>query len=113
VIDVEVAGIPLVLRGQPAVQAIIRDVTDRRRAREENRKAQQALQENEQRYRELFENANDIIYTHDLAGNFTSLNRSGEKITGYSREEAMKMNIVDVLAPEYLITAPRDDRSKN
>ncbi len=36
----------------------------------ENRKAQKALQENEERYRELFENANDIIYTHDLAGKF-------------------------------------------
>jgi PAS domain S-box-containing protein len=105
VIDVEVAGIPFVFRGQPAVQAIIRDVTDRRRGREENQQAQKALQENEERYRELFENANDIIYTHDLAGNFTSLNRSGEKITGYPREEAMRMNIVDVLAPEYVATA--------
>ncbi len=71
----------------------------------ENRKAQKALQENEARYRELFENANDIIYTHDLAGNFTSLNRSGERITGYSREEATLMNIVDVLAPEYVAVA--------
>lgn len=105
VIDVEVAGIPFVFRGQPAVQAIIRDITDKRRGREENRKAQKALQENEERYRELFENANDIIYTHDLAGNFTSLNRSGEKITGYPREEAARMNIADVLAPEYVVTA--------
>jgi PAS domain S-box-containing protein len=71
----------------------------------ENRKAQNALQENEERYRELFETANDIIYTHDLSGNFTSLNRSGEKITGYSREEAIRMNIADVLAPEYLALA--------
>jgi PAS domain S-box-containing protein len=53
-------------------------------------------------YRELFENANDIIYTHDLQGNFTSLNRSGERITGYSREEAARMNVGDVIAPEYL-----------
>jgi PAS domain S-box-containing protein len=53
-------------------------------------------------YRELFENANDIIYTHDLQGNFTSLNSSGERITGYSREEAAKMNVADVIAPEYL-----------
>ncbi|MDQ2936951.1 MAG: PAS domain S-box protein, partial [Acidobacteriota bacterium] len=216
VIDVEVAGMPFVFRGQPAVQAVIRDVTDRRRGREElrqtearlrtvvssasivlfamdqngvftlsegeglkalgwkpgemvgqsafeiykenpevlenirralggeafsravdlgdlsfearyspltdergkvvgvigvatditeNRKAQRALQENERRYRELFENANDIIYTHDIQGNFTSLNRSGEKITGYSREEATCMNIVDVLAPEYVAIA--------
>jgi PAS domain S-box-containing protein len=71
----------------------------------ENRKAQNALQENEERYRELFENANDIIYTHDLSGNFTSLNRSGEKLTGYSREEAMRMNIADVVAPDYLAVA--------
>ncbi|HLN98796.1 MAG TPA: PAS domain S-box protein [Pyrinomonadaceae bacterium] len=83
----------------------------------ENRRAQEALQENEQRYRELFENANDIIYTHTLTGNFTSLNRSGEQITGYTREEAMRMNIVDVLAPEYvsiarqMIAQKTDDRT--
>jgi PAS domain S-box-containing protein len=71
----------------------------------DHRKAQQALEENEQRYRELFENANDIIYTHTLAGNFTSLNRSGEEITGYSCAEALQMNIVDVLAPEYVSLA--------
>jgi PAS domain S-box-containing protein len=71
----------------------------------ENRKVQEALRENEQRYRELFENANDIIYTHTLAGTFTSLNRSGEKTTGYSREEALQLNIVDVLAPEFVSVA--------
>ena len=68
----------------------------------ESRKAQQALQENEERYRELFENANDVIYTHDLKGNFTSLNRTAELVTGYTREEAMQMNVSDVIAPEYL-----------
>ena len=71
----------------------------------ESRKAERALQDNEARYRELFENANDIIYTHDLLGNFTSLNRSGESITGYSRSEALNLNIADVLAPEYLVLA--------
>src|SRR6185369_11998706 len=63
------------------------------------------IRENEERYRELFENANDIIYTHDLQGNFTSLNRSGERITGYSRAEAATMNVADVIAPEYLSLA--------
>ena len=71
------------------------DVTDSRRAERD-------LQENEARYKDLFENANDIIYTHDLLGNFTSLNRSGEQITGYSRQEALSLNIADVLAPEYV-----------
>ncbi|MBA2528140.1 MAG: PAS domain S-box protein [Pyrinomonadaceae bacterium] len=71
----------------------------------ENRKAERALRDNEERYRELFENANDIIYTHDLSGNFTSLNRSGERITGYSWAEAARMNIADVVAPQDLNVA--------
>ncbi|HEU4795194.1 MAG TPA: PAS domain S-box protein, partial [Pyrinomonadaceae bacterium] len=77
------------------VRAVVRDITVQHNADE-------AIREREQRYRELFENANDIIYTLDLHGNFTSLNRSGERITGYSREETMKMNVADVIAPEYL-----------
>jgi len=35
------------------------------------------------RYYELFENANDIIYTHDLAGTLTSFNKAAERLTGY------------------------------
>jgi len=77
------------------VIGVATDVTDQRRA-------EAVIRNSEERYRELFENANDIIYTHDLSGNFTSLNRSGEQLTGYSREEAMTMNVADVIAPEYL-----------
>jgi PAS domain S-box-containing protein len=77
------------------VRGVVRDITDQQNA-------DNAIRESEERYRELFENANDIIYTHDLQGNFTSLNRTGERITGYSREETMKMNVADVIAPEYL-----------
>src|SRR6185369_8514989 len=77
------------------VIGVATDITDTRRA-------EASIRESEERYRELFENANDIIYTHDLQGNFTSLNRSGERITGYSLEEAAAMNVADVIAPEHL-----------
>ncbi len=70
------------------------DMTDRRRAEE-------AMRSSEQRYRELFENANDIIYTHDLKGNFTSINAAAERLTGYTREEALAKNVMDVVAPDY------------
>jgi PAS domain S-box-containing protein len=59
-----------------------------------------ALRQSEEKYREVIENANDIIYTLDLSGGFTSLNRAGERITGYSRDEALRMNIADVIGPD-------------
>ncbi len=68
---------------------------------------EEALQQSEDRYKELFENANDVVYTHDLEGNFTSLNQAGERITGWNRSEVLQMNISNVLAPEFLDLARR------
>jgi PAS domain S-box-containing protein len=43
--------------------------------------------ESEERYRELFENAHDMAFTTDLNGRLTSINRAGERLTGYSRDD--------------------------
>jgi PAS domain S-box-containing protein len=61
-----------------------------------------ALRVSEARYRELFENANDIAFTTDLRGNFTSINRAGERLTGYSRAEVLSLNISHFVPPEYV-----------
>ncbi len=95
VIDVEVNWHKLDFAGRAAYLVMANDVTEKKRA-------EIALLESEERYRELFENANDIIYTIDLAGNFTSLNRTGERLTGYSQAEALQMNISEVVAPDHL-----------
>lgn len=71
----------------------------------ERSRAEQALSFSNARYVELFENANDIVYTHDLEEHFTSLNRAGERMTGYTREEVLKMRISDVLPAENLTKA--------
>src|SRR5260370_27473272 len=58
-------------------------------------------QQSVEELRELLENANDMIYTQDLEANFTWVNRAATKTTGYSFEESIKMNMVDIVAPEY------------
>ena len=54
----------------------------------------------EQVHRELFQGGNKIIYAHDLAGNFTFLNHTGEAISGYSCSEISRMNIADLVPAE-------------
>ncbi len=98
-LTLEVNSSAILKNGVPiAIQGIARDVTHRKHAEE-------SIREREQQYRDLFENANDLIYTHDLQGNFTSLNRAGERITGYSREEALTLNIASVVAADSLKAA--------
>ena len=72
-----------------------RDVT-------KERKIEQSLRESEERYRDLFENASDMIYTHDLAGNYTSVNELVYSLLGYRPEEFLKLNFRDVADSEFL-----------
>jgi len=53
------------------------------------------------RYEELFENANDIVFTTDLEGKVTSINRATESVTGYGRQEVLGENILNFVAAEY------------
>ncbi len=62
----------------------------------------QELQASEQRYRQLFENAHDAIWLHDLDGNITVVNKAAERLTGYSTEELTKMNVKSFLHDENL-----------
>jgi PAS domain S-box-containing protein len=52
----------------------------------------------ESRNRDIVENASDFIFTTDLEGRFTSFNPAGERITGYSRDDALRMSLREMLA---------------
>lgn len=79
----------------------------------EGKRAEAALRESETRYLNLLENANDIIYSHDLQGNYLSINRAGEEITGYSREDILSgMNITQIVCPEHLELAKEMTKRK-
>jgi PAS domain S-box-containing protein len=54
-----------------------------------------------ERYQELFENANDMVFTCDLEGHFTSLNKAGRQMVGCDLPEVLKMSLLQILAPEY------------
>jgi len=76
-----------------------------RREREHRNKlemTQKELRSSEQRYRQLFENALDAIWLHDLEGNIIAVNRSAEILTGYSIEKLVKMNVKSFLSEESL-----------
>jgi PAS domain S-box-containing protein len=78
----------------PLVEGTLIDITMRQCAEE-------ALRASEERYRELFENASDLVYTTDLEGRLTSLNRVAEQTIAYSREEAAQMNLRQLVDPRH------------
>jgi PAS domain S-box-containing protein len=53
-----------------------------------------------ERYEQLFQYANDIVYTHKLDGRLTSLNKAGERITGFTQSEALSIGFSELIVSE-------------
>jgi PAS domain-containing protein len=58
------------------------DISERKRAESEKEAALEALRESEDRYRDLVENSQDLICTHDLEGKILSMNETAVRLTG-------------------------------
>ncbi len=68
--------------------------------------AEQALRQSEERFRSLFDFANDAIFIHDIGGKFVEVNRTACERLGYSREELLAMGPTDIDAPEFAALVP-------
>ncbi len=58
--------------------------------------AQRALEKSEEKYRTLFEDSRDTIYITAKTGEFIDINPAGEALFGYSRDEIVGLNILDL-----------------
>jgi PAS domain S-box-containing protein len=75
----------------------------RRRVHEQTRIIRQKLDTEatlKERYEDLFENANDMVYTHDLTGRVTSLNQAGEAVLQRPRSDVLSRNLLDFVTAE-------------
>ncbi len=72
---------------------IIRDVTERK-------KTEKLLQESETRFRQIVENANDLIYRIDMEGHIVYANPAVLKVLGYEEADVIGKNYLELAAPE-------------
>ncbi|WP_338788362.1 EAL domain-containing protein [Metabacillus sp. FJAT-53654] len=92
-IIVEGSGAKVMYNGKPALLAMGKDLTEQKVLIEQ-------LTINEQRYQSLFEYNKDAVYSFDLTGNFTNVNKASEHLTGYSSAELLTMSFEEIIHPD-------------
>jgi PAS domain S-box-containing protein len=75
------------------VVTVTRDISERKRT-------EAALQESEDRYRDLVEHSEDLVCTHDLEGRLLSANPASARMLGYEVGELIQIPMRELIAPE-------------
>lgn len=102
-----------ILKGEEVVgvQTIIKDITERKHMEEVARKYADHLEEmveertaelrtSEEMYRDLFENANDMIQSVAPDGSLLYVNRAWLETLGYSEDEVSALSMFDIIHPD-------------
>lgn len=75
------------------IVAIYDDVSERK-------KAEEALKDSEDKFRSIFDSAQDAIFIINKEDRFIDANKKASKIFGYTKEEILNMSVSDFQAPE-------------
>ncbi|MDP9424739.1 MAG: PAS domain S-box protein, partial [Actinomycetota bacterium] len=97
-------GVSIDVTKRVRAEAEIRKLNEELEQRVEERTAQ--LAESEERYKSLFRDNPDGVYSLDLDGRFVTANPAAEVVTGYPVEELIG-NSVELIVPEGLMSAAR------
>lgn len=92
--DAEVSLNRVFLNGNYLVQAIVRDISQRK-------KAEKFISESEEKFRIIAENSNDVIWIRDFDFRFKYVSPSCTKLLGYSVDETMALGYEQITTPEY------------
>jgi len=89
---------------------VIAIAVENARLYQEERLMAEQLRISEKNYRDLFESAEDAIWVENLDGEIIMANEACVKLTGYSREELIGMNVKEFLSGEALQRASEVQR---
>jgi len=74
--------------------AIARNITDEKIS--ENK-----LRISEENFRSFFENSQGLMCTHDMNGNFLTVNSAGAELLGYTTAEVLNLSLFDLIPPKH------------
>ena len=94
IIPVEVHSQVVILQGKRVMVGVVRDITERKRAEE-------AIRESVEKFREIFDSANDGFHLHEvhengLPGNYVDVNEAVCRMLQYSKEELLQKNPLEL-----------------
>lgn len=94
-VDVEAMAFPFSFLGEPSVQVIFRDIT-------EKKQAEARFKRNETLFTQLFQNVPMAVVMLDESGKVFQVNRGFEQMFGFERSELRSRNLNDFIVPEEL-----------
>ena len=93
--DASISARRVFKEGKATLVGVIEDISGRKRADE-------ALRASEEKYRDLVENVNDVIYSCDVNGSLTYASPSAERILGYRPEDIIGRPFTAIVHPDDL-----------